>query len=131
MPNITTHVTSLELSRRLKELGVPQKSHFYWVSHFHADEVITVKEKDDYYKNVWDDRCSAYLASELGEMLRCSHRTDIFGQQMKYGKNEWRCWVNAKVTITDFVATTEADARALMLIYLIENHLISVEELGK
>lgn len=31
MSNITTHVTSLELSRRLKELGVKNESYFDWV----------------------------------------------------------------------------------------------------
>lgn len=58
------HVTSLELSKRLKALGVPQVSEFYWVEVWDQDK-----------GNYWDIRqgdergVSAFLASEILEQI--------------------------------------------------------------
>src|SRR5690349_9135558 len=60
---IEEHVTSLELSRRLKELGVPQESLWYWTD---------VSGHLRWYKNQrirHDLHSSAFLASELGLLL--------------------------------------------------------------
>lgn len=62
---ITTHVTSLEYSIRLKEAGILQESEFYWVKlddeHYellHINDVGMITHRNA-------PRWSAYLASEL------------------------------------------------------------------
>ena len=63
------HVTSLELSKRLKALGVKQESEFYWVeSQINHKWVIERKEMVR-LEIFGDSATSAFLASELGELL--------------------------------------------------------------
>lgn len=132
---ITNHVTSLELSRRLKELGVPQISIF--ARALDTGQVVGFPTKlaelgmyDEKYK--W---CSAYLVSELGEMLPKYHysiHTSFYNKQWRVTSSPIQRGIGAAVCPPLYTqnAETEANARAKMLIYLIENHLISVEELG-
>lgn len=123
---ITTHVTNLELSRRLKELNVPQKSLFRW------DEGDGVEDRLEYlpeFSNKTHELTSAYLASELGEMLKTS---DYY---LPYTSEDWSIWECRVGNTPDgekqyLQAATECNCRAKMLIHLLENHLISVEELG-
>lgn len=73
---LTQHVTNQELSKRLKEIGCPQISMFWWVMKHPYSLVLPgpswelkyigelVDWKDDEYIAV-----SAFLASELGEWL--------------------------------------------------------------
>lgn len=65
---IENHVTSLELSKKLKELGVEQKSMFYYLKDSEGQYAMNY--------TVWiggpaamTEPISAFLASELGEML--------------------------------------------------------------
>lgn len=78
---IEKHVTTLETSKRLKELGVKQESEFYWsipkeecisdnpidVANHRDCEPMLVKEKGMWGDGFYD--VSAYLSSELGELL--------------------------------------------------------------
>jgi hypothetical protein len=115
-------VCSLELSQKLKELEVKQKSYFYW-----RDDGFTLTDKkEDYHPDFkW---YSAFTVAELGEMLP----KEINGYYLKIhymqGLVAWRIHY-VKPNGSDAFhedATTEADARAAMLVYLIENSLISV-----
>ena len=69
---IETKVTSLELSKRLKELGIPQISEFYWWTDRYGvgtDNNLNVQDHiPDNPKDGWR-YCSAFLAEELGELL--------------------------------------------------------------
>lgn len=66
-----SHVTSLELSKKLKEAGVEQRSEFYWYDVTNEDideenwEVISKYELGGMEGFAY----SAFLASELAEML--------------------------------------------------------------
>jgi len=58
-------VTSLELSKKLKELGAEQKSLWYWDNHEGLDQgfILTQEaETEEFY--------SAFTVAELGEMLK-------------------------------------------------------------
>ena len=123
-------VCSLELAKRLKELGVEQESYFVWCEYPPASPPWTMKygvarlgDSDDYayghHRTIW----SAFTVAELGEMLK--RKDNILMPVTISGK--WcgpdlvnRCQMTFGLTGT----MTEADARAKMLIYLLENHLI-------
>ena len=106
-------VVSLELAKRLKELGVKQESLFWWVE-IPADKQLYIQP--EYTAKLFSPRYSAFTVAELGEMLprgTISH---------KLGK-EWY-FLNREKT-RDVIADTEADCRSKMLIYLVENKLLT------
>jgi hypothetical protein len=112
-------LTSLELSKVLKDLGVKQESLFYWHNPFNDDYWEPTASKRAYIekKNVNPENYSAFTVSELGEMLRWENLY-IFGTPKELlhhidGKN------------------TEADARAKMLIYLLEKKMVTLEFINK
>lgn len=111
------YVCSLELAKRLKELGVRQESEFYWLVNDMTRLVQFIgSEYGEYY--------SAFTVGELGEKLPnyiCSYRD----------RNTWFC--NPKFerftkTKLGTIADTEADARAKMYCYLLENKLVEVRK---
>lgn len=171
-------VCSLELSKRLKELGVKQESLFVWreVSYEKKYRVSLIDSYDDsmYEVEGWNIICSSFTVAELGEMLRekingthwetiggMSWHGHIRGQAvlrckmskealdigfkqrerviLRESKNKecwWVKWDGIKSAYSyhkdyiesecDFVSDTEANTRAKMLIYLLENKLITL-----
>lgn len=120
-------VTSLELSKKLKELGLPQTAHFGHI----AGCIMAFPET-----TLID--CSAFSVAELGEILppyifEAEHGHFHQLQSQKTEEGEWEVFYIYHWHETDhfigedvFQAETEADARAKMLIYLIENKLIKI-----
>ena len=139
---ITNHVTSLDLSRRLKELGVKQESYFWW----RQDNILcNFLQKGNYHPDfVW---YSAYLASELDQLIAVATNGEyafITNEELTMGYRVYEpimeseglelTRVGYKLEIIEGAGIMDknpADCRAKCLIYLIKNHLISVEELGK
>lgn len=111
---ITNHVTSLELSTKLEQLGVPQKSIYFWTNQPQIDAVFVHEGPG---KNLGD--VSAYLTSELGEFI---------GNALENGEDKD---LPEELQPTTFQDIWNPDYLAKLLIWLLENHLISVEELGK
>lgn len=144
-------VSNKELSQRLKELGVEQESLFYWnemdeliylrewvkrieYEHVEPKDFVAEMQKENvrptvghgfnyerFYLNEIqpfnrkDKVFSAFTVAELGEMLP--------GNIQSIRENgEWLVYEPSK--LPGHKATTEADARALMAIYLLENKLI-------
>lgn len=128
---LSCQVTSLELSKRLKELGVKQESLFWWVHHWtspvpptrEATMVWDIFQKDEDDKV--NEHVSAFTVAELGEML------PNFLYSFKNGAGKWFTDVKAKIEKIEFpeYADTEADARAKMLIHLLEQGSITAEGL--
>lgn len=135
-------VCSLELSKRLKELGFEQESLFYWYGARKFNLIMNSEIRDI----LWDERCfenltetaelkerfSAYTVAELGEMLpetidqndddspyflNIHKEKDNDLWQIRYGNSEDEHCIY-------ILEKTEADARAKMLIYLKENNLL-------
>ncbi len=146
-------VTSLEISKRLKELGVKQESWWYWC-----------KNKDGAFIESWEykkrnlttdiEHLSAFTVAELGEMLPDytrklgnleigSCKTDHVDMKPnrggRYGSSWWNIsywtWKNSFTSKHKDLYlerdskhliqdSTEANARGKMLIYLLENKLI-------
>jgi hypothetical protein len=141
-------VCSLELAKKLKELGVKQESYFYWVE-WGTDKALRVFHGEIRTAEPITRIASAYTVAELGEMLPKKLENHYKVKTMypfKKGGVVWlRCYFNersseAGVSYNGYMnlknkeydseqywhgelADTEADARAKMLIYLIENNL--------
>lgn len=99
----------------MKELGFKQESLFYYIptsSSLWLSPMIGVEK---------DEKCvSAYTVAELGEMLPDNCKSYKGGKYFY-----WECRLIHKTGYQSVSgASTEADARAKMLIYLKENNLI-------
>lgn len=134
---LENQVCSLKLAKKLKELGVKQDSLFYWViysgSYLGSHEyVIRSSEDIEKYKYLIIEKYSAYTVAELGEMLPA----EIIIENIDYGLIMIKGLHNIKYILTYYNdkykkglmraigSEMEADARAKMLIYLLENKLI-------
>lgn len=135
-------VSSLELSKRLKILGVKQESEFYWVENKRGvalgwNEIPVINYLSTEFKT------SAFTVAELGEMLPPSYECEVDG--VKYNvylemdkhpdqrPRGYRFRLRYRPTFNErfagyhnneYSADTEADARAKMLIYLIEQGIV-------
>lgn len=131
--NVESQVSSLELSKRLKELGVKQDSLVHWmrIPHLMKHEILEngdTEVKILEYKFelgnpfAWnvekEDSWPAFTVADLGEML------PVMVQSYRTFKEHWEC-VYDPLEI-GFVGKTEADAREKMLIYLLENKLMEL-----
>ena len=65
---IEYQVCSLELSQKLKDLGVPQESLFYWTPDFNNDFDLIYGEPTSGWQRK-GARVSAFTVAELGEIL--------------------------------------------------------------
>lgn len=122
-------VCNLILSKKLKELGVKQDSLFYWINR--NDKIMVVysgipmTKTDLYYPPV----ASAFTVAELGDLLPAVIGiSDDESAWFSSDKSEDGTWLanygdNGMMSL-DEVGNTEADARALMLIHLIEEKLL-------
>jgi len=125
-------VCSLELSKRLKELGYPQKSLWWWslaykpeiISKEKANSLIdgnedgewTFKDEAQQRNEIFSAPSVAELGMELPDGMQCN-RIDY-----KDGMKEWHSWAwNFK---PGFFGNTEANARGLMWKYLKKNGLL-------
>lgn len=122
-------VTSLELSKRLKELGVPQESLFVHAAGHIWYRTSLDSTRDDGARisermlESARDITSAYTVAELGEMLKGQHSGYYINQ---VGNTLYlRPVGSAEKIIYSVGSDTEANARAAMLVYLLENGLIS------
>ena len=128
-------VCNLELSRKLKSLGCKQESLWYWVYYWNSGRNRwSIFQKDGNDKV--NEHVSAFTVAELGEMLPdkltygvyAGKRQNYYLTTTKLG-NSYSISYNLDLRgqkddcITRFIMDTEANARAKMLIYLIENKL--------
>lgn len=119
---LESQVCSLELAKRLKELGVKQESLFYWKDIVGTKEGCFYKEvsmyKDYHIGGVdFELLCSAFTVAELGNLIGAGLNTKI--------NMSGNIVVFHTLHEGGFTADTEADARAKMLIYLLENNLLT------
>lgn len=138
-------VVSFELAKRLKELGVRQDGLFYWIA-----DILVFKTGTGFYNIMGagmnlhplaDYAIRAFTVAELGEMLpyrskemgTVNDAQILFRKMPNFVSRSWR-WICAyrdedAERLSDgikvcFEAPTEADARAKMLIHLLENNLL-------
>ena len=118
---LENEVSNLELSKRLKELNVKQESYFTWSKAM--DRNAWRIENTQFFAVDRRRDISAFTVAELGEMLpidTCSWRNIASRYVCKWTQGQ-----HQEYEQTEF-ADTEANARAKMLIYLLENKLITL-----
>jgi hypothetical protein len=119
---LENQVCNLEQAARLKELGVKQDSHFFWVNRKEKSKLV-------YAKNIECLEtlpiCSAFTISELGQMLDSETGTQRNGSEDS-GYANWE-WVDNSNQLGMGMFATEVEARADMLITLLQKNLIQVE----
>lgn len=125
---LTKQVVSLELAKKLKELGVPQES-LFWHCHITYPKL---KKKIHFFRSKEERRiqkggpveiiCSAFTVAELGDLL-----PDEFISTVRENKKyHIHGHYSANRESMTYPSDTEADARAKMLIYLLTNKLITL-----
>ena len=129
-------VVSLEFAKKIEKLGVKQESSFYWVYDSQNGGILSLLYSDACglcgMKYPSDEHYSAFTVAELGEMLTGYK----FSLETYFHKNS-----NITVYRNEYVSReriighgidekNEANARAQMLIYLLENKLINTYYLG-
>lgn len=129
---LSTQVCSLDLAKRLRELGAYKLSKSLWVWEFADGVPSNLNAAAGSGSNVY-----AYSVAELGEIIRRATSTAFDYGIVMYDSadNGHRAWL-ASVhddeypwTFPDestFIETSEADARAKMFIYLLENELLEL-----
>jgi hypothetical protein len=129
---LENQVCNLELAKKLKELGIKQKSYFYWQSCCNG----WLLSESEYFCTTCEapvKTISAFTVAELGEMLpdNIYINSDICWLDITKIINKWSinyrvgCAV-ARIKIED---KNEANAKAKMLTWLIENKHIKTESL--
>jgi len=132
-------VVSLELARKLKEAGVKQESYAYWLERKNERPVPLASFESGAWNSVHQGYevmskiASAFTASELGEMLPRIHVQDsrIYKltcfKELRNDKEEWLCRYECETNngYHQQTAYTLTDAMAKMLIYLLENKLLT------
>lgn len=122
MISLEKQVCSLDLAKRLKELGMKQEMNrgdWYWS----ADDKLTLDVTVGDRWTLMPDCAKALSVAELGEMLPKNFRS---GRTRGNGRDNggYVCQILDTGYSQQFAAT-EADARAKMLIHLIENNLLT------
>lgn len=131
MPDPQQHVTSLDLSRKLKEQGAPQhNAMYYWVeSDWNGKELSYALLGRGAHFPQGANTVRAYTASELGAwlpgtmdgLLLVCHKTD----------GKWHISYQSPVYPPrrgDAIDTKEADARARLLLRLIDAGHVSFKD---
>lgn len=124
---LENQVVSLEIAKKLKELGVKQDAYHSW---------CFIEAHNDYEldNGSCSNMYSAFTVAELGEMLPSLY---VSGKTLEHkGKTEFVCCHKERIVENiDYQASgttygeNEADARGKMLIYLLENNLIDSKRL--
>ena len=130
-------VASLELSKKLKELGFPQEGLFWWVNQpnggLNTNGYKWQLEGEPKTRMPQYDYIVAPTVSELGEILpdRVIKKSGRGYDGLQIWKwSGWNIEYHETFEVPQIRYTfekTEADARAKILIYLLENKLISLE----
>ncbi len=142
--NLSDQVISLELAKKLKELGVNKASIFGWIYHEHSEGQAwackhpepnaawyIITGSNNHKPVLWDEdnEAAAFTVAELCELLPAfinegNYRLAIYKFTNTYSIDY--CHVDTGYTLyfSDIADKTLANALAKMLIFLIENGIL-------
>lgn len=116
---IKYQVVNLELSKKIKELGIKQDGEFYYGKSSEENSGETKNDHHLYFSlssSLNEEQYSAFTASELLELLPKYTKVEIINNR------DFQCSYKEYHTFE----STLSDLLAKMLIHLIENKLIEV-----
>lgn len=134
---LKNQITSLKLSKKLKELGVKQESLFWWGEYAISNQFLgKTKVCTDLHTADtvnYSEICKAFTVAELGEMLPDFVKTK--GGLLQHDEKKFPDYYEVSYRIGGdpvfgFSAEVEANARAKMLIYLIEDEYVNAKSLS-
>ncbi len=117
-------VCNKDLAKRIKELGVKQDSLWAWERFNTGEDDLSLQmgsknqSENEYY--------SAFTVAELGELLE--HYTSYIHFMPNWKYHSWKVQLENKEIARTY---TEADARAKMLIYLLEEGYVKQKRTNK
>lgn len=126
---LENQVVSLELAKKLKELGVEQDSYFNWYTNYkgyyilgdNSDMMNNAKMTGNTTAPQWD-YISAFTVAELGEYIKKASEETIGNLPERF----------SNMPVKEFIANWfKADYWAEILIYLLENNLINNNDKSK
>ncbi len=132
---LENQVVSLTLSTKLKELGVKQESLFCYQPIENEKPNIWPRQfnLDEFAHPSTDERTAAFTGAELGEMLpkiiKTEHIEYYLTQLPSLDLKKWIIFYRnafAELRNVESFGINESNARAKMLIYLIENKLMEI-----
>jgi len=119
---IEEQVCNLELAKKMRENKVPQRSLWYWEEMPNGGKLFLAEHNQiNMYPHY-----SAFTVAELGEMLPPTIKYDGKEDFFCFHRNEEWNLMYHKRSVSD---VNEANARAKMLIMLLEEGIIKAEEL--
>jgi hypothetical protein len=137
-------VCTLDQAKALRVFGILQKSVFYWEK-WETSEDHYLKYVDYPNKKIWNDTFSAFTSAELGIMLPYKFLNAAAASKNKFKGNWFHVWKTPEdLRDETFMAwgyrvikdsacytQTEAEARAAVLIHLLETGQITPEEINQ
>ena len=136
---LSEQCVSLDLAKKLKELGVPQNAYWSWYENAGKAHLI---HNEGGWRTFENKTFDAFTSSELGELL--PEEIHLPNEKSEYWKMEHAFYIQTKYYVayglygTEVIPdclqfeinqnTSETDARANCLIYLISNKLITLPE---
>lgn len=131
--NLEQLVCSLDLAKRLKELGVKQESLYFWVDDLGLSPPY-VWQTNNFPQKIKNYMCSAFNICELGDLLPDNLCIDKAHPNLFIAKGTQKegSWTIGYSTMSDAITTfyTEenlANAMARLLIHLIENKIMMIK----
>lgn len=138
---LQNQVCSVGQGKKLFFLGIELNSHFAWVSDIEGAPFKLVKA--NFKKEHEGGGYSAFTVSELGVMLPdCNYEGDFLLSSPNMGKDIngndsigfsiWNCFDKEDFKPEGFIVyPTEAQARAALLIYHLENKQVTPQEVNE
>jgi hypothetical protein len=121
---IENQVCTLEQAKKLKELGVTAEPLFWYVIDIDPITPLDIIQKWQHSNFDQCEKYSAFTVAELGVMIDWNH----VSQSGPYKEDQhFYCFTH----LQDYSDKNEAIVRADMLIYLLENHLTTPEEVNQ
>lgn len=117
-------VCSLELSKKLKELGVKQESLFCWTNNIDLEFLPSDSRNNKVC-------IAAFTTSELGEMLPAMINGSFLDTTKYIDISKYSTFLRTRYSNAGIISqpdTNESNTRAKLLIFLIENGHVKVDE---
>jgi hypothetical protein len=141
---LVSQVCTLEQAKRLSRLGITQGlSIFFWDDYEGKQQLMMNETPEDGYKPEADNTCfSAFTVAELGAMMpdrfqyygdECFFESTRYTEDIQWIAGVHTVWAHDKPVVAKkyYPAATEAQARAELLIHLLEKQITTADDVNQ